>query len=352
MLEGAAELLRAPFEHRNCPVASPPVAQAVSGEVDASRRVEADTPTPGSATPPDAKSSSGGMRADAQSTSLEKDALMGALFPGWKPGSKAGSSPPPAPASTENAPVSPAGPAHLHVDSLPPNAGYDASEDPGGLDFDPEPWSVVKLDDTHVVLVTVAYSGWAPNAGTYTLVGTYFFTNRDGAWHLSKHRDVAAWVISNQGTDLKAESWPAHGFVLSLTTGSGERGENSWDVDMTLLTPDNAIYLLHASLAQSDTDSPVVESEFDDGISCRDLESDGFKPPHGKLEAGGIDCHSAGGHWNFYGDLIRFNYEGIRRKVDSAGNVLPLERWSSVVTYKWENQTVKLIEGKDPEFGY
>lgn len=334
------------------PVASPPVVQAASGEVDASRRVESDTPTPEPAALSDAKSSSGGMRADAQSTSLEKDALMGALFPGWKPTRKAaGSSPPPAPESTENAPVSPAGPGHLHIDRLPPNSGYIASEDPDDLDFDPEPWGVVKLDDLHVVLVTVANAGWTAGAGSHTLVGAYFFTNRDGVWHLSKHRDVAAWGISNQGNDLEVESWPAHGFVLSLTTENGEQGANTSEVDMTLLTPDNATHLLHASLAQSDAAS-TASGGFEDEISCGDLESDAFKPPHGKLEARVIDCHSAGGHWSFDGDLIHFNYEGVRRKADAAGNVLPLERWQSVVTYKWENQAVKLIEGKDPEFGY
>ena len=301
----------------------------------------------------DTKSSSGGIRADAQSTSLDQDALMVALFPGWKPTSKAADSgEQPVPESTKDVPAIPVGPAHLHIDRLPPNEEYIASEDPEDLDFDPDPWSVVKLDDLHVVLITEAVAGWAAGASRYTLVGTYFFTNRDGVWRLSKHQDVAAWGISNQGTDLKVESWPTHGFVLSLTAGSGEQGANSFGVDMTLLTPDSVIHLLHASLWQSDAGSAASGGESDEAISCGDLESDTFKPPHGKLESGGIDCHSAGGSWKFDGDLIRFAYGGVRRKVDSDGNVLPLERWTSAVTYKWENQSIKLIEGEDPQFGY
>jgi hypothetical protein len=70
------------------------------------------------------------------------------------------------------------------------------------------------------------------------------------------------------------------------------------------------------------------------------------------LQSRGMECRSADGHWAFDGDLIRFTYEGVGRKVDEEGNVLPLKRWKSTATYRWENRAVKLVEGKDPQFGY
>ena len=282
---------------------------------------------------------------------------MAALFPGWKSTDKAaGSSQPPTPESAEETPASPASPAHLHIDRLPPSAGFIASEDAEDLDFDPEPWGVVKLDGLHAVLITQASAGYTPGAGRYQLVGTYFFTNRDGVWHLSKHNDVATWGIANQSVALKAEPWPGHGFVVSLITENGEQGGNTSEVDMTLLTPNGATHLLSASLAQSDGASGSYEDEmsvFKDGISCGDLESETFKlPANDKLQSAYVDCHSTDGHWSFDSDLIRFNYEGVARKVDTAGNLLPLDRWKSVATYRWDNQGLKLIEGKDPQLGY
>lgn len=339
------------------PATPPPVAQVTSGEVEASKRADGATPTPGPAAPSDAKPSNGGMRADARSTSLEKDALMAALFPGWKPTNKAtDSGQPPTPESTGQTPVSTATPAHLHIDRLPPSAEFTASEDAEGLDFDPEPWGVVKLDELHAVLITQASAGDTPGAGRYQLVGTYFFANRDGAWRLAKHNDVATWGIANQSVALRAEPWPGHGFVVSLITENGEQGANTSGVDMTLLTPNGATHLLNASLAQSDSASGSYEDDmnaFKDGISCGDLESDTFKlPPNDKLQPSYVNCHSTDGHWSFDGDLIRFIYEGVGRKLDADGNILPLERWKSVATYRWENQGLKLIEGKDPQLGY
>jgi hypothetical protein len=68
-----------------------------------------------------------------------------------------------------------------------------ATEDPVDLDFDPEPWGVVRLDDLHAVLITFANAGETAGGGSYDLVGTYFFTNRDAVWHLSMGIDVATW---------------------------------------------------------------------------------------------------------------------------------------------------------------
>ena len=65
-----------------------------------------------------------------------------------------------------------------------------------------------------------------------------------------------------------------------------------------------------------------------------------------------MKSRSADGHWAFDGDLIRFTYEGVGRKVDEEGNVLLLKRWKSTATYRWENRAVKLVEGKAPQFGY
>lgn len=329
---------------------SPPAAPAASSQADVQAQTEADSTASESAASSNAKPTNAGVRENAQSTSLEKNALMAALFPGWKP--TAGGAQNPGSSSTEDVPAAP-GPAHLHVDHLEGASGDDAQ----GLDFEPDPWRVVRLDELHAVLITEAEAGWTAGAGQYDLIGAYFFTSRDGVWHLSKHNDVATWASANQSNKLDVESWPAHGFVLSLVTENGEQGANSSQVGMTLLTPDDATHLLSASLAQSDTGSGHFEDElnaFKDGISCEDLESDNFKlpPKDTLLQANAIDCHSAAGHWSFDGDLIHFNYEGVGRKVDADGNPLPLQRWKSVVTYRWENHGVKLIEGKDPEFGY
>jgi hypothetical protein len=295
-----------------------------------------------------------GARPDAQSGSLEKDCLMAALFPGWK-SSKDSSSALASGAESTESPATRDSPAHLHVDKVPHIEGA-YTEDPQDLEFDADPWGVVRLDERHAVLITYAHAGWTPGAGTYVLVGTYFFTNRDALWHLSKSVDIATWGISNQSDELKAEQWSGHGFVLSLVTENGEQGADSSDVDMTLLSPDAATHLLHASLSESDTASGGVEDEmaaFKDGVSCGDLESDDFKlPPTDKLQSRGMECRSADGHWAFDGDLIRFTYEGVGRKVDEEGNVLPLKRWKSTATYRWENRAVKLVEGKDPQFGY
>ena len=336
---------------------SSPAVRAAPNESDAPGGTGVDTPTPELAAPSNTKPSGAVVRADAQSTSLEKDALMAALFPGWKPAGKAAGGQAPTPESAEeHTPVSREGVAHLHVDRLPPSAGGMSSEDPEDLDFEPEPSSVVKLDELHAVLVTLASAGDTPDAGRYQLVGAYFFTHRDGVWRLSKHNDIVTWSIANQSVALQADPWPGHGFVVSLITENGNRGENSSDVDMTLLTPNDATHLLNASLAQSDGASGNYEDEmnaFKDGISCGDLESNTFKfPPNDKLQTGDLDCHSTDGHWSFDGDLIRFNYEGVGRKVDTDGNLLPLERWKSVATYRWENQGLKLIEGKNPQLGY
>jgi hypothetical protein len=335
---------------------SSPTARSVPDQTGAPEQTGggcADTRKPAALS--EAKQSSAGVRPDAQSGSLEKDCLMAALFPGWKSSNDSSSGAPTPGDESTAARATQDSPAHVHVDRVPHiEGGY--MDDLEDLGFDAEPWGVVRLDELHAALITYAHAGWTPGAGRYDIVGTYFFTNHDAVWHLSKSVDVATWGVSNQSNELKTERWSGHGFVLSLITESGEQGANTSDVDMTLLSPDKATHLLHASLAESDGASGSLEDDmaaYKDGISCGDLESDDFKlPPTDKLESGETECRSANGHWSFDGDLIRFTYEGVGRKVNKEGNVLPLTRWKSTATYRWENQTVKLVEGKDPEFGY
>jgi hypothetical protein len=280
---------------------------------------------------------------------------MAAIFPGWKPSRESDSNIATPARESPDLPATRDTPTHLHVTQVPHIEGA-YTEDPDDLDFDPEPWGVVKLDELHAALITFARAGQTPAGGAYDVVGAYFFSREDSMWRLSKRLDVVAWGISNETEQVKAEQWPSHGYVLSLITENGNQGAFASKVDMTLLSADSAVHLLYASLGETDEASGNYQDAMGamkDGISCGDLEKDDFKlPPSDRLEFGDEECRSAEGHWSLDGDLIRFAYHGVVRNVDHDGKLLPLRQWNSTAVYRFNKGTAELVAGKDPHFGY
>ena len=339
-----------PFNASNTTAPLSPTARAAPAQAEPPAHPGESADTLQSVSGSEVTHSNAGVRADAQSASLEKGALMAALLPDWKPDEDT---------STSTAPLSP---------SAEVQANQDSSEDPhvsgadhihvelatGDTDLYPQPWGVVKFDAFHAVLITEANGGTGTAGGSYVIVGTYFFTNRQGTWHLSKAQDVVTNEYSNELTELKTEQWPGHGVLLSLMTESGNHGDFARRVNMTLLRPDSATHLLTASLSERDEGDTFTDKMgvLKDGVGCDALESDDFKLPPGDTMFTEIDCHSAEGHWSLDGDQIHFNYEGVKRKGNEDGSVPPLQRWKSTVTYRWEHEHMELVEGKNPEFGY
>lgn len=67
----------------------------------------------------EAKRPSAGARPDPQSATLEKNSLMAAVFPGWKPPKEGGNVAPTPDGTSTEAPTTPNGPGHLHIDKVP-----------------------------------------------------------------------------------------------------------------------------------------------------------------------------------------------------------------------------------------
>jgi hypothetical protein len=135
------------------------------------------------------------VRADAHSTSLEKNALMVALLPDWKPTADQERSDDQHPERAD----------HVHV-------VLDEYE----WDIYPSPWDVIKLDPLHAVLITQSSGGPGTAGGGDQLISAYSFTNEDGTWHLSKSecravghsRAAAVWVQCGQMVGSPARiSW-------------------------------------------------------------------------------------------------------------------------------------------------
>src|SRR5262249_27001625 len=112
-------------------------------------------------------------RAEAQSKSLDKESLMAAIFPGWKPSQENDSNVATPARESTDLPATQDTPSHLHVTQVPHIEGA-YTDDPDDLDFDPEPWGVVKLDELHAALITLARAGQTPAGGAYDVVGAYF----------------------------------------------------------------------------------------------------------------------------------------------------------------------------------
>ena len=92
-------------------------------------------------------------------------------------------------------------------------------------------------------------------------------------------------------------------------------------------------------------------NEDESALECGTLMGVGYVPPK-NAQFSGVDCQQAGGSWHFDGDLVHFKFSGANRKDDGQGGLQPLEQWQSTATLQLQGNTLKLIEGTLPEFGF
>lgn len=121
------------------------------------------------------------------------------------------------------------------------------------------------------------------------------------------------------------------------------------------LQSDRALPLLKTSIEADNSGTPVSagddENEDGSGIDCGTLMEVAYAPPK-NAQFSGVDCQQAGGSWHYDGNLVHFKFSGTKWKDDGYGGLQPIEQWQSTATLQLQGNTLKLIEGTLPEFGF
>jgi hypothetical protein len=285
------------------------------------------------------------------------DVLMVIAFPQWKRGAE--------PAGGQKVP--PTEVVKIHLPEAPewspwlPTPGKELFPQAEPSTAVAIPIDVVRLDQSHAVLLaqsTLLKDGevvCGPSCSSYTFIGAYFFTYGGAGWTLSKRVDAAAFTMYGPN-DPRIEEWPGHGFVFSFLDGELHQGATAYSVVLIGLQPDRALPLLETSIEADDSGTPVSagdDANEDDGsdIDCGTLMEVAYAPPK-NAQFTGVDCQQAGGSWHFDGNLVHFKFSGTKRKDDGHGGLQPIEQWQSKATLQLQGDTLKLIEGTLPEFGF
>ena len=289
-------------------------------------------------------------------TTPTADALMVIAFPQWKRGAE----------SAEGLKVPPTQVVKVRLPEAPesspwlPTPGNELAPQVEPSTAVAMPIEVARLDESHAVLLaesTLIQDGervCGPSCSFYTFVGAYFFTHGGAGWTLSKRVDAAAFTMYGPN-DPRIEEWPGHGLVFSFLDGEFHQGALAYEVVLIGLQPDRALPLLATSIEADNSRTPVSAGDDanEDGsdIDCGTLMGVAYAPPK-DARFTGVDCQQAGGSWHFDGNLVHFKFSGTKRKDDGQGGLQPLEQWQSAATLQLQGNTLKLIEGTLPEFGF
>ena len=287
------------------------------------------------------------------------DVLMSIAFTHWKRGAK--------PKDFAKVPTTEIVSVHLPDEpqwspSLP-NAGKEWVPSRESSTVVATPIAVAQFDGEHAVLLTknTLVDGDEETTGTNcrrcTYIGAYFFSNGGTGWTLSKRIDAIAFT--SYGPDKPdIRKWPGHGYVFSFLDGDYRQGAGADQVVLIGLQPNRALPLLVTSIDGENDEEAVPLSETGNqdkngpDILCSTVLDPKYLVPKGVHFGEHVDCQEAAGAWRFDGDLVVFEFHGSRRHGDGRGGLQPLDQWRSTAALELRGDTLKLIKGSLPTFGF
>lgn len=288
----------------------------------------------------------------AGSQSLKRDELMPLAFPNWKRGpERAGLALPPTEVVEIGIPKWPTKTPWL------PTPGDEPKPESESSTVLAEPVAVIRMDPNHGVMVAtiqqVQGNQTSCGYGCPTLVGAYFFEQRETVWVLTKRVDAAAYVEYGP-QDVKVEKWTGHGFILTFGDGGCWQGACSTTLVMLGLQPDRVIPLLSTSFSVSTVGVTASEdvnpNDVENFVTCGDVLNPTHPLPK-NFKLGTDECKEVQGHWQLEGDRVRFDFSGKSRQNDANGDVAPLKEWTSTAILEWTGSSLRLVEGELPSLG-
>lgn len=279
---------------------------------------------------------------EATPSSPTRRELLVLAFPGWRPDSPA-----------EVAAGKPAI-RHLRVPKVawPFHGGIgDSTNEPRDV-VKIAPLEVVRMDETHAVLVTWALSSDDHRAAacdsyycTYAL-GVYFFEWSGSAWRLRKRLDVAASIDGSNEPAARVAMWPGHGAVLGVRQSNCHGGDCVEALQLIGLETGRIAFRFGMPTG-------IDEGGMFSPDPCQDILDHAFKPrPDEDYSA--VRCRQAQGDWRIDGDAIRIDIDESTRqgRQDSQGasTLGKLRNRHLIVRLVPQGATLKLIQGKVPDY--
>ena len=205
------------------------------------------------------------------------------------------------------------------------------------------PIYVVRLDDTHAAMLTLALpvddSNQPMNChacpGT---IGAYFFEHTDAGWRLTDRQDAVAQsgVEGNIGKTSVVKLAEGH-YALSAEWGSCWQGYcGSWLVVVGLV-PGKAT-LLSPGIALSAQNDGAYGA-----CSALDGAQDASQQP-GELH----ECFDVSGTWQYQGSRLLVSFDGRLSELDASGKLLPTKKIAQQAVYAIAPGRMTLQEGTNP----
>lgn len=212
------------------------------------------------------------------------------------------------------------------------------------------PLSVVRIDDSNVVLLTVAEPvGGDCHYGCIFEAGLYFFSKGSGGWRLARRIDLARELDGELPDEVVVRTWPGHGTLLSMTRERCYQDACAADLDLMGFEAGRLLYTFETSISVDSLRSEFKSGDGDDH-DCTEILSNSFKPDE-DLTFDFIRCHQGHGTWRIDGDGIAFTFHDAEHRVDEAGH---LGRLTTSVTHarvEPRNGQLELVKGELPEYG-
>lgn len=215
------------------------------------------------------------------------------------------------------------------------------------------PIYVVRLDDTHAALVTATVpveedSGRTVNCHACSAsIGAYFFEHDADGWRLTARQDAAAnsGVEGNIGETSIAKLGDGH-YAVSAEWGSCWQGNcGSWLVVLGLQA--NQATLLESGIPLSINNDGAYGA-------CSALDAPRkAKPAPGKdddedEDSNAHECLDIRSKWKFLQNRLLIDFEGRLSKLDTNGQLLPLEKVKQQVVYEIVHGLLKPVSGSNP----
>lgn len=259
-------------------------------------------------------------------SSLDRKALMPIAFEGWQP-SKAG---------------------RLQlIPEATQSKGKKAEE--VFLQVSIEPIYVVKLDESHAVMLTEAQSVDEKNQPEQchacpSYLGAYFFARDEQGWRLSSRQDIVAEIGGNGHMGKTSiVKLGDQGYVFSSEWGSCWQGYCGDWLKLVALRPDAASVLGEAiplsannSGAHPDCSEPATARQTADGPDDQPAS----------------DCFDVRSTWKAEGDLIKVSFQGEFIDVDDDGRQKPPRPVRNQATYAVNKGKLVLQAGENPVPGF
>lgn len=275
--------------------------------------------------------------------------LLAIVFPAWHPTEGAMRNWP----HRRGTPWTPAI-AHIRLPALawpwlstPGVDGHSATMDMEAVQI--TPLSLVRIDESHVALLTVAEPvGRDCHYGCIMEAGVYFFDKEPGGWRLGRRLDLARELDGELPGKISVRRWPGHGKLLSLERDNCYQGICVADLDLLGFAPNQLLYAFETTIRLDDMQATI---KADDGSDhdCYELLSESFKADEDMTFDVG-HCHQGSGTWRIDGNGIAFGFEDAQREVDEAGHLGRLVRNAFHARVELRNGRLELVSGKLADF--